>query len=429
MGRWCTCARSPRARSCRTSVTTSAARCSRRPSGWRTRATASSSSTSATRRRSASRRPTEILVDVIRNLPTAQGYGDSQGPALGPARGRAALPAARHRRRRRRRRLPRQRRLRADRRWRCRRCSTTATRCSSRRPDYPLWTAAVEPGRRHAGALPLRRAGRLAARPRRHRARRSPTATKAIVVINPNNPTGAVYPREVLEAIAELARRARPDRHAPTRSTTRSSTTTRRTPRSPRSRPTCSRLTFNGLSKAYRVAGFRSGWLVVTGPEGARAQLPRGPRHPGQHAAVRQRARRSTRSRSRSAATRRSTTWSCPAAGCSSSATSRGSCSTRSPASRASSRRARSTCSRGSTRRSTRSTTTSSSSSTCCASRSCSSCRAPASTGRTRPLPDRHPAAGRGPRGRDRSPREVPLDVLPVVADVAGALSGRRPTT
>ena len=38
------------------------------------------------------------------------------------------------------------------------------------------------------------------------------------------------------------------------------------------------------------MAGFRAGWLAVTGPQGARAQLHRGPRDPGQHAPVRQRA-------------------------------------------------------------------------------------------------------------------------------------------
>jgi alanine-synthesizing transaminase len=89
--------------------------------------------------------------------------------------------------------------------------------------------------------------------------------TKALVVINPNNPTGSVYPRAVLDAIAELARRHGlvllsdeiydkvlydEVEHVPTAAVA----------------PDVLCLTFNGLSKAYRVAGFRSGWMVVSGP-------------------------------------------------------------------------------------------------------------------------------------------------------------------
>jgi alanine-synthesizing transaminase len=90
--------------------------------------------------------------------------------------------------------------------------------------------------------------------------------TKAIVVINPNNPTGAVYPVATLEAIAEIARRNRlvvladeiydkilfdGATHTPFATVA----------------PDVFTLTFNGLSKAYRVAGFRSGWMVVSGPK------------------------------------------------------------------------------------------------------------------------------------------------------------------
>ncbi|MER5884326.1 pyridoxal phosphate-dependent aminotransferase [Streptomyces sp. NPDC001941] len=89
--------------------------------------------------------------------------------------------------------------------------------------------------------------------------------TKAVVIINPNNPTGAVYPKEVLEGILDLARRHQllvfADEiydqivyddavHHPVASLA----------------PDLVVLTFGGLSKTYRVAGFRSGWLVVTGP-------------------------------------------------------------------------------------------------------------------------------------------------------------------
>ncbi len=113
--------------------------------------------------------------------------------------------------------------------------------------------------------------------------------TRAIVVINPNNPTGAVYSREVLEAIVEVARQHEllilsdeiydkilydGVEHTPIAALA----------------PDLLCLTFNGLSKAYRVAGFRTGLARDLRAEGARAQLHRGPRHPRQHAAVRQRA-------------------------------------------------------------------------------------------------------------------------------------------
>jgi alanine-synthesizing transaminase len=159
-------------------------------------------------------------------------------------------------------------------------------------PDYPLWTAATSlcGGRavhymcdESADWLPD--IDDLAAKisPR----------TKAIVVINPNNPTGAVYPRWVLESIAELARKhglvVMTDEiyekilydgaeHVPFASVA----------------PDLFTLTFNGLSKAYRLAGFRSAWLLVTGPRRAAGSYLEGlsilanmrlcPNVPGQHA-------------------------------------------------------------------------------------------------------------------------------------------------
>ncbi|GAA1841862.1 pyridoxal phosphate-dependent aminotransferase [Microbacterium koreense] len=132
-------------------------------------------------------------------------------------------------------------------------------------PDYPLWTAMTSLG----GGTPVHYLAdeddgwqpdlediRSKVTPR----------TKAIVVINPNNPTGAVYSREVLEGIAEIARENSLlilsdeiyDRilfddavHIPMASVA----------------PDLLVLTFNGLSKTYRVAGYRSGWLVITGPK------------------------------------------------------------------------------------------------------------------------------------------------------------------
>ncbi|HJD89511.1 MAG TPA: aminotransferase class I/II-fold pyridoxal phosphate-dependent enzyme, partial [Corynebacterium urealyticum] len=91
--------------------------------------------------------------------------------------------------------------------------------------------------------------------------------TKAIVVINPNNPTGAVYSKEILQQIVDVAREHSlliladeiydkilydDAEHINIASLC----------------PDLLCLTFNGLSKAYRIAGYRSGWLVITGPKG-----------------------------------------------------------------------------------------------------------------------------------------------------------------
>jgi alanine-synthesizing transaminase len=132
-------------------------------------------------------------------------------------------------------------------------------------PDYPLWTAMTSLG----GGMPVhyRCAEESEWEPDLEdiRSKVGPR-TKAIVVINPNNPTGAVYSREVLEGIAEIARENSLliladeiyDRilfddaeHISMASIA----------------PDLLCLTFNGLSKTYRVAGYRSGWLVVTGPK------------------------------------------------------------------------------------------------------------------------------------------------------------------
>ena len=131
-------------------------------------------------------------------------------------------------------------------------------------PDYPLWTAVTN----LAGGVPVH-----------YRCdednewnpdladleSKITDRTKVIVVINPNNPTGAVYSRETLAGIAALARKhdlvLMADEiydkilyddavHIPLASVA----------------PDVLTLTFNGLSKAYRVCGYRAGWLVVTGP-------------------------------------------------------------------------------------------------------------------------------------------------------------------
>ncbi len=88
--------------------------------------------------------------------------------------------------------------------------------------------------------------------------------TRAIVIINPNNPTGALYPVELLQEIIAIARQHQLivcadeiyDKVLYDGCTT---------PRSPRSPTTCFFMTFNGLSKNYRACGYRAGWLVVSG--------------------------------------------------------------------------------------------------------------------------------------------------------------------
>jgi alanine-synthesizing transaminase len=159
-------------------------------------------------------------------------------------------------------------------------------------PDYPLWTAMTSLG----GGTPVHYlADELNGwQPDLDDIRAKVTPrTKAIVVINPNNPTGAVYSREVLEGIAEIARENSllvlsdeiydrilfdDAQHIPMASVA----------------PDLLCLTFNGLSKTYRVAGYRSGWLVITGPKSHAAGFLEGitllastrlcPNVPAQHA-------------------------------------------------------------------------------------------------------------------------------------------------
>lgn len=131
-------------------------------------------------------------------------------------------------------------------------------------PDYPLWTAVT------------RLAGGAAVHYRCDEsngwqpdlddiAARITDRTRAIVVINPNNPTGAVYSRELLEGIADLARRHHLmvlcdevyDRIVYDGAVHHHFAALA---------PDVLCLTMSGLSKSHRVAGFRAGWLVVSGP-------------------------------------------------------------------------------------------------------------------------------------------------------------------
>lgn len=130
-------------------------------------------------------------------------------------------------------------------------------------PDYPLWTAAVSLSGgtpRHylcdegAGWLPDLADIRAKITP----------ATRAIVVINPNNPTGALYPDDLLAGIVEIARQHElivfadeiydkvlydGRKHTSIASLA----------------DDVLFITFNGLSKNYRACGFRAGWMIVSG--------------------------------------------------------------------------------------------------------------------------------------------------------------------
>jgi len=130
-------------------------------------------------------------------------------------------------------------------------------------PDYPLWTAAVSVSGgvpRHylcdeqAGWLPdladLR--GKI-----------SPN-TRAIVVINPNNPTGALYPDELLREIVEIARQHQLILYADEIYDKVLYDDARHTSIGSLADDVLC-LTFNGLSKNYRACGYRAGWVVVSG--------------------------------------------------------------------------------------------------------------------------------------------------------------------
>jgi alanine-synthesizing transaminase len=130
-------------------------------------------------------------------------------------------------------------------------------------PDYPLWTAAVT----LAGGSPRHyicdeQAGWL---PDLDDIRAKITSnTRAIVLINPNNPTGALYPVELLQEIVEIARQHRLIIYADEiYDKVVYDGLTHTSIASLAEDLLC--VTFNGLSKNYRAAGYRAGWLVLSG--------------------------------------------------------------------------------------------------------------------------------------------------------------------
>lgn len=208
--------------------------------------------------------PEDILRDLVRALPAAHGYSDSRG--LAPAREAVA------------------RRYRdlgltdadADDVFLGNGVSELAAMAVQAlledgdevlipAPDFPMWSAVttLAGGRpvhyvcdEGAGWLPdlADIAGKVSSR------------TRAIVIISPNNPTGAVYPKDLLEGILDIARRNSLlvladeiyDKILYDGAAHHSAAVLA---------PDLFCLTFNGLSKAYRVAGFRSGWLITSGPK------------------------------------------------------------------------------------------------------------------------------------------------------------------
>lgn len=134
-------------------------------------------------------------------------------------------------------------------------------------PDYPLWTAAAN----LAGGKPVHYVCDEQAEwyPDIADIKSKITdRTKGIVIINPNNPTGALYSKEILEEIVQVAREHELiifsdeiyDRlvmdgleHISIASLA----------------PDLMCVTFNGLSKSHRVAGFRSGWMCLSGDKNA----------------------------------------------------------------------------------------------------------------------------------------------------------------
>jgi len=207
--------------------------------------------------------PEEILQDIIRNLPGAHGYSDSRG--LLPARravvqhyqnlGLADIDV--------------------DDVFLGNGVSELASMAVQAllddgdevlipAPDFPLWTAVTTlAGGKAVHYLCDEDAGWLP--DLADMAAKITSRTRAVVIINPNNPTGAVYPREMLEAMLDLARRHHLlviadeiyDKILYDAAVHHCAATLA---------PDLLCLTLNGLSKAYRVAGFRSGWLLVSGP-------------------------------------------------------------------------------------------------------------------------------------------------------------------
>ncbi len=130
-------------------------------------------------------------------------------------------------------------------------------------PDYPLWTAAVT----LSGGRPVHylcdESNNWYPDPEEVERHISPR-TRALVIINPNNPTGACYPVHILQALVEIARKHQLIIYADEIYDKILYDHVEHTSIATLAEDLLC-ITFNGLSKAYRIAGFRAGWLVVSG--------------------------------------------------------------------------------------------------------------------------------------------------------------------
>ncbi len=139
-------------------------------------------------------------------------------------------------------------------------------------PDYPLWTAAVNLNRGRAVHYPCRPEHGFVPDPVELESLIT-KRTRAIVVINPNNPTGAVYPREVLEAIAQIAEKHHLLVLADEIYDHMCYDGAQFVPMATLVHSTLC-CTMSGLSKVYRACGYRVGWAAFSGDlEGSREYL------------------------------------------------------------------------------------------------------------------------------------------------------------
>jgi len=130
-------------------------------------------------------------------------------------------------------------------------------------PDYPLWTASVVIHGAKAVHYPCRPERGFVPDPAEIEALIT-ERTRALVIINPNNPTGAVYSREVLAALAGIAERRHLVLCADEIYDEMLYDGAEFVPLAALARQALC-LTFSGLSKVYRACGLRVGWLVFSG--------------------------------------------------------------------------------------------------------------------------------------------------------------------
>ncbi len=130
-------------------------------------------------------------------------------------------------------------------------------------PDYPLWTAAVTLNGGKAVHYPCRPENGFNPDPDDIETLITPR-TRALVVINPNNPTGAVYPRAVLERIARIAEKHQLVLLCDEIYDGITYDGVQFVPMAPLVQDTVC-VTLSGLSKVYRAAGYRVGWASFSG--------------------------------------------------------------------------------------------------------------------------------------------------------------------